>query len=218
MIVHVLRRAEAAALGPVVVATNSPEIEAAVRRCRRPRRHDRLRSRFRLRPDFRGAWQGRPRPDHAAIVVNVQGDLPTLEPATSPRRSRCSPTARSISRRWPRKSPPRRSATAPSVVKVVGTPVASGAVAGALFYPRRGPVRRRAALPSHRTLCVPPRGARAVRQRCRNRRWNSGKSWSSCGRWKPECASTWRSSMPRPFGVDTPADLARARAVLSGRS
>ena len=30
MIVHVLRRAEAAALGPVVVATDSPEIEAVV--------------------------------------------------------------------------------------------------------------------------------------------------------------------------------------------
>ncbi|HEY4736207.1 MAG TPA: NTP transferase domain-containing protein, partial [Xanthobacteraceae bacterium] len=30
MIVHVLRRAEAAAIGPVVVATDSPEIERAV--------------------------------------------------------------------------------------------------------------------------------------------------------------------------------------------
>ena len=33
MIVHVLRRAQAARLGPVVVATDSPEIEAAVRAC-----------------------------------------------------------------------------------------------------------------------------------------------------------------------------------------
>ena len=31
MIVHVLRRAEAAAVGPVVVATDSPQIEAAVK-------------------------------------------------------------------------------------------------------------------------------------------------------------------------------------------
>ncbi|MGB6543399.1 MAG: NTP transferase domain-containing protein, partial [Xanthobacteraceae bacterium] len=31
MIVHVLRRAQAAAIGPVVVATDSREIEAAVR-------------------------------------------------------------------------------------------------------------------------------------------------------------------------------------------
>src|SRR6202521_3640034 len=30
MIVHVLRRAQAAAVGPVIVATDSPEIEAAV--------------------------------------------------------------------------------------------------------------------------------------------------------------------------------------------
>jgi len=32
MIVHVLRRAEAAGVGPVVVATDSPEIEAAVQK------------------------------------------------------------------------------------------------------------------------------------------------------------------------------------------
>src|ERR1700677_3776940 len=32
MIEHVLRRAEAAAVGPVVVATDSPEIEAAVQK------------------------------------------------------------------------------------------------------------------------------------------------------------------------------------------
>ena len=37
MIVHVLRRAEAAAVGPVVVATDSPEIEAAVQKGRRAR-------------------------------------------------------------------------------------------------------------------------------------------------------------------------------------
>ena len=32
MIAHVVRRAEAAAIGPVVVATDSPEVEAAVRK------------------------------------------------------------------------------------------------------------------------------------------------------------------------------------------
>src|SRR5271170_8452119 len=80
MIVHVLRRAQAAAIGPVVVATDSPEIAAAV--------------------DKAGARAVMTRSDHASgsdrifealgtfdpgrnakIVVNVQGDLPTLDPA-----------------------------------------------------------------------------------------------------------------------------------------
>ena len=80
MIVHVLRRVEAAALGPVVVATDSPEIEAVVHKA--------------------GGHAVMTRADHgsgsdrvfealgkvdsggsAAIVVNVQGDLPTLEPS-----------------------------------------------------------------------------------------------------------------------------------------
>ena len=61
MIVHVLRRAEAARLGPVVVATDSPEIEAAVR-ARADRRYDTGRPRLRLGPHFRGAGQGRSGP------------------------------------------------------------------------------------------------------------------------------------------------------------
>ena len=79
MIVHVLRRAEAAKLGPVVVATDSPEIAAAV--------------------DKSGGRAVMTRADHASgsdrifealgkvdpqgkagIVVNVQGDLPTIDP------------------------------------------------------------------------------------------------------------------------------------------
>src|ERR1700688_451874 len=80
MIVHVLRRAVAAKLGPVVVATDSAEIAAAV--------------------DKSGGRAVMTRADHmsgsdrifealgkvdpgggAKIVVNVQGDLPTLKPA-----------------------------------------------------------------------------------------------------------------------------------------
>src|ERR1700722_1187622 len=80
MIVHVLRRAQAAGIGPVVVATDSAEIAAAV--------------------DKSGGRPVMPRADHssgsdgfsealgkvdpggsAKIVVTVQGDLPTLKPA-----------------------------------------------------------------------------------------------------------------------------------------
>ena len=80
MIVHVLRRAEEAGLGRVVVATDAAEVAAAVARA--------------------GASAVMTRPDHASgsdrifealrtadpaaqagVIVNVQGDLPTLNPA-----------------------------------------------------------------------------------------------------------------------------------------
>ena len=127
MIVHVLRRAQAAAIGPVVVATDSPEIAAAV--------------------DKSGGRAVMTRADHmsgtdrifealarsiraagAEIIVNVQGDLPTLEPADHRRRaaaarrpppsispplrprspSPTSATSRTWSRWWARRSAPAR--------------------------------------------------------------------------------------------------------------
>jgi len=80
MIVHVLRRAEAARVGEVVVATDSEPVAAAVEKA--------------------GGRAGMTRSDHTSgsdriyealeavdpehridLVVNVQGDLPTIEPA-----------------------------------------------------------------------------------------------------------------------------------------
>src|SRR5215468_1528567 len=72
MIVHVLRRAEAAGIGRVAVATDTPEIAAAVRanggeavmtRPDHPSGSDRIHEAMRLLdPD-----------SHAEIVVNLQG-------------------------------------------------------------------------------------------------------------------------------------------------
>ncbi|WP_353186028.1 NTP transferase domain-containing protein, partial [Bosea sp. (in: a-proteobacteria)] len=79
MIVHVWRRAMETGLGPVVVATDSPEIVAAVEKA--------------------GGRAALTRPDHPSgsdrikeaadlvdpqgrhdVIVNVQGDLPTIDP------------------------------------------------------------------------------------------------------------------------------------------
>ncbi|MGE0752561.1 MAG: 3-deoxy-manno-octulosonate cytidylyltransferase [Variibacter sp.] len=80
MIVHVMRRAEEAAVGPVVVATDSGAIATAVEkaggravltRSDHPSGSDRIHEAAGLiDPDGR-----------AGIVVNVQGDRPTLNPA-----------------------------------------------------------------------------------------------------------------------------------------
>ena len=59
MIVHVLRRAQAADIGPVVVATDSPEVAAAVDKAGGRAVMTRARSRLRLRPHLRGARQAR---------------------------------------------------------------------------------------------------------------------------------------------------------------
>jgi 3-deoxy-manno-octulosonate cytidylyltransferase (CMP-KDO synthetase) len=80
MIVHVLRRTEEARIGPVVVATDSEVVAAAVEkaggravmtRADHASGSDRIHEALGL-VDPRG---------RAAIVVNVQGDLPTLAPA-----------------------------------------------------------------------------------------------------------------------------------------
>jgi 3-deoxy-manno-octulosonate cytidylyltransferase (CMP-KDO synthetase) len=80
MIVHVLRRAEAAAVGPVVVATDSGAIATAVEkaggravltRADHPSGSDRVHEAMRIIDP-----EGR-----AQAIVNVQGDRPTQEPA-----------------------------------------------------------------------------------------------------------------------------------------
>jgi 3-deoxy-manno-octulosonate cytidylyltransferase (CMP-KDO synthetase) len=79
MIVHVLRRAEAAAIGRVAVATDTPEIAAAVKshgfeavmtRSDHPSGSDRI---------YEALGKLDPRGE-AEIVVNLQGDFPTILP------------------------------------------------------------------------------------------------------------------------------------------
>ncbi|MBV8920187.1 3-deoxy-manno-octulosonate cytidylyltransferase [Bradyrhizobium sp.] len=79
MIVHVLRRAEEAGIGRVAVATDTPEIatavqahggEAVMTRADHPSGSDRI---------FEALEQLDPRRE-AEIVVNLQGDFPTITP------------------------------------------------------------------------------------------------------------------------------------------
>ena len=123
MIVHVMRRAEAAQIGPVVVATDTPEIAAAVK--------------------AGGGEAVMTRADHPSGSDRIFEALRHLDPGRPgrDRRQSCRAICRPSRRRHPRgaraarrpggryrdagapKSAPRRKRTNPNVVKAVGSPV-----------------------------------------------------------------------------------------------
>jgi len=216
MIVHVLRRAQEAAVGPVVVATDSEAIAAAVAKA--------------------GARAVLTRADHtcgsdriyealeqidgngdAKIIVNLQGDLPTLSPAAiaavltplvDPAVDIATIAAEIV-------LPEERSD--PNVVKVVGTPIAPRRLR-ALYFTRaaapagEGPLYhhiglyafRRAALEKFVKLPPSPLERREKLEQLR------------------ALEAGMRIDVALvdavPLGVDTPQDLEKARAMLTERS
>ena len=216
MIVHVLRRAEAAAIGPVVVATDSPEIEAAVQKAGGRAvmtRSNHASGSDRIFEALEKVDQGR----RAAIIVNLQGDLPTIEPSNiaaavallADPAVDIATLAAAITRAEERDDP--------SVVKVVGSPVAASRLR-ALYFTRAsapsgdGPLfhhiglyaYRRAAL--ERFVALPPSPLEQREKLEQLRALEAGM--------RIDVAIVDGV----PLGVDTAEDLARARAVLSGRS
>jgi len=216
MIVHVLHRAQEAAVGPVVVATDSEAVAAAVAKA--------------------GGRAALTRADHACgsdrifealqqididgnakIIVNLQGDLPTLEPtaivaAVTPLRD---PGVDIATIAAEIRSAEERSD--PNVVKVVGTPIAPGRLR-ALYFTRamapagEGPLYhhiglyafRRAALETFVKLPPSPLEQRERLEQLR--------ALEAGLRIDVALVDT------APLGVDTPADLEKARAMLTKRS
>lgn len=213
MIVHVWRRAREADVGPVVVATDSEAIADVVRaaggvavmtRADHPSGSDRIHEAVeRFDPESRHD-----------VILNVQGDLPTIEPA--PIRAALglldepavdiATIVAEIRREEER--------TNPSVVKAIGTPLAGGRMR-ALYFTRAtaptgaGPLYhhiglyayRRAALA--RFVALPP-AALEVRERLEQLR-----ALENGMRIDFAVVDTV------PLGVDTPEDLDRARAMLA---
>jgi 3-deoxy-manno-octulosonate cytidylyltransferase (CMP-KDO synthetase) len=212
MIVHVLRRAEAAAVGPAVVATDSEAIAAAVAKaggravltradhiCGSDRIYEALEQ-----IDANGG---------AKIIVNLQGDLPTLPPAAiaaaltplnDPAVDIATIAAEIV-------LPEERSD--PNVVKVVGTPVSPRRLR-ALYFTRatapagEGPLYhhiglyafRRPALEKFVKLPPSPLEQREKLEQLR------------------ALEAGMRIDVALvdgvPLGVDTPADLEKARVML----
>ncbi|MGN6747276.1 MAG: 3-deoxy-manno-octulosonate cytidylyltransferase [Xanthobacteraceae bacterium] len=216
MIVHVLRRAQEAAIGPVVVATDSEAIAAAVAKAggrAALTRADHVSGSDRI---FE-ALQQIDADGGAKIIVNLQGDLPTLDPAAiatavTPLRD---PAVDIATIAAEIRSDEERSD--PNVVKVVGTPIAPGRLR-ALYFTRatapagEGPLYhhiglyafRRAALESF--VKLPPSTLE------RRERLEQLRALEAGMRIDVALVDTV------PLGVDTPADLEKARTMLTKRS
>jgi 3-deoxy-manno-octulosonate cytidylyltransferase (CMP-KDO synthetase) len=215
MIVHVMRRAQAAGVGPVAVATDSEEIAACVQeaggravmtRTDHGSGSDRIFEALRsVDPTCR-----------AEIIVNLQGDLPTLPPADiAAVLAPLADPAVDIATLAAEITDARERGN-PDVVKVVGSPITPRRLR-ALYFTRadapggEGPfyhhigiyAYRRAALARFVTL---PASALEQREKLEQLR-----ALEAGMRIDVTVVNTV------PLGVDTAADLARARALLDAR-
>ncbi len=216
MIVHVLRRAEAAGIGRVAVATDTAEIAAAVTahggeavmtRADHPSGSDRI---------FEALGQLDPKGE-IRIIVNLQGDFPTIRPDNI--RSVLAPLndpAVDIAT-LAAQIHTEEEATNPNVVKAVGSPVSAGRLR-ALYFTRAtapwgdGPryhhiglyAYRRAAL--QRFVALPPSPLEKQEKLEQLRALEAGM--------RIDIGIV--DTVPR--GVDTPADLETARLILKPRS
>jgi 3-deoxy-manno-octulosonate cytidylyltransferase (CMP-KDO synthetase) len=213
MIVHVLRRAQEAALGPVAVATDSPEIAAAVEKAGGQAvmtRADHVSGSDRI---FEALNKVDPQ-GRAGIVINVQGDLPTLAPedlraVLAPLADRAvdiATLAAEITRPEERNNP--------HVVKAVGSPVAPGRLR-ALYFTRatapsgEGPLYHHIGLYAYRRAALKrfvelPPSPLELRERLEQlRALEAGM--------RIDVAIVGSV----PLGVDTAEELAQARAALT---
>lgn len=215
MIVHVMRRALEAGIGPVVVACAEPEIARAVEaaggtavltRPDHPSGSDRIFEALRLIDP-----EGR----HDA-VVNVQGDLPTVEPATV--RAAFAPLANPAVDIATLVVPITRAEerTDPNVVKAV-LELPPGATQGrALYFTRATAPWGEGALFHHIGLYAYRRAALerfvALAPSALEQREKLEQLRALANGLRIDAAVVDAV----PLGVDTPADLERARALLSG--
>jgi 3-deoxy-manno-octulosonate cytidylyltransferase (CMP-KDO synthetase) len=213
MIVHVMRRAQAAEIGPVVIATDSEVIAACVEKAGGRAvmtRADHASGSDRIFEALRAAD---PEGD-AEIIVNVQGDLPTLEPSDVA--AAIEPLADpavdigTLAAEITRADEPAN----PNVVKVVGTPIGARRLR-ALYFTRAtapwgtGPLYhhiglyayRRAALA--RFVGLPPSTLEQREKLEQLRALEAGM----------RIDVTIVDSVP--LGVDTAEDLERARDMLA---
>jgi 3-deoxy-manno-octulosonate cytidylyltransferase (CMP-KDO synthetase) len=212
MIAHVLERAVAAGIGPVYVATDAPEIAAAVEKAGGEAvmtRPDHASGSDRICEALGLIAAGR----NAAIIVNVQGDLPTIEPADihAALGPLADPTVDISTLAAEIRTAEER--TNPNIVKVVGTPVGPRRLR-ALYFTRAtapygdGPLYHHIGLYAYRRPALEkfvrlPQSALERREKLEQLR---------------ALEAGLRIDVALvdsvPLGVDTPAELEMARALL----
>jgi 3-deoxy-D-manno-octulosonate cytidylyltransferase len=216
MIVHVWRRAVEAGIGPVAVATDAPEILEAVTRAGGQAvmtRTDHASGSDRI---FEAVEKLDPNGRHD-VVVNVQGDLPTIDPAAiaasiiplSDPAVDIATLVAVIAREEER--------TNPNVVKMVGSPVSSGRFR-ALYFTRATAPYGDGPLYHHI-------GLYAYRRKALQRFVDLTPSPLEV-REKLEQLRALEAGMridavvvdDVPLGVDIPHDLDRAREILAARA
>jgi len=214
MIVHVWRRAMEAGIGPVLVATDSPEVAQAIRAAGgqvQMTRDDHPSGTDRIAEALAAVDPG----GRHDVVVNVQGDLPTIAPGAI--RAALGPLA----------DPAVDAATlvaeihraeervAPSVVKMVGSEIAPGRFR-CLYFTRataptgEGPLWHHIGLyawrrgPMQRMVALPPSPLEVREKLEQLRALEAGMRIDAV------------VVDDVPLGVDTPEDLLRARDMLAG--
>jgi 3-deoxy-manno-octulosonate cytidylyltransferase (CMP-KDO synthetase) len=214
MIVHVMRRAQAAGVGPVVVATDSEVIAACVEKAggrAMMTRADHASGSDRIFEALETADAER----RARIIVNVQGDLPTLAPSdiAAAIEPLADPAVDIGTLAAEIRRPEER--VNPSVVKVVGTPVSARRLR-ALYFTRAtapagdGPLYHHIGLYAYRRealarfVGLPPSPLEQREKLEQLRALEAGM----------RIDVTIVDSMP--LGVDTPEELERARDILKG--
>ena len=216
MIVHVLERAEAAAIGPVVVACAEPAIADAV--------------------ESAGGRAVLTRPDHASgsdrifealqvidpagehdAVVNLQGDLPTIDPALLARALAllADPAVDVGTLAAEIADPAERSD--PNVVKAVVSHQPGSTQGRALYFTRatapsgEGPLWHHIGLYAYRREALARFVALPPSPLERRERLEQLRVLEDGMRIEVAFVDTV------PLGVDTPAQLARARALIAGK-
>ncbi len=216
MIAHVADRASAAGTGRVVIATDSQEIRAAAEACghavamtgdHHQSGSDRI---------FEALQKLDPQ-GNVEIVVNVQGDLPTIDPALI--RAALAPLADpavdiatlgvEIAREDEK--------TNPNVVKIVGSPLSASRLR-ALYFTRAtapwgdGPLYHHVGLYAYRRAALERFVALQPSPLEKREKLEQLRALEAGMRIDAEIVDTV------PLGVDTPEDLERARSIIESQA